>query len=166
MSSVFQKTNRYVSIISDVAFKYWLNAKTYKGVLLCKIATNHYNKASVFVKINHFLDARAKITENNTLCYWRIEINTNSIWTFLTFSFWTKFVNFVHCASSCTVSNSKQNKKCVSPILSTFGIQHSGPGILILSTNSTKTPLVETPLVETSLVETTLFCKPHLWKPH
>ena len=138
MSSVFQKTNRYDSIISDVAFKYWLNPKTDKGVLLYKIATNHYNKASLFVEINHFPDARAEITGKNTLGYWRIEINTNSIWTFLTFIFWKKIVNFVHCASSCTVSNSKQNKKCVSPILSTFGMQHSGPGIWILSTNSPK----------------------------
>ena len=52
------------------------------------------------------------------------------------YNFWTKIVNFGHCASSCTVSNSKQNKKCVSPILSPFGMQHSGPLIWILSTNA------------------------------
>ena len=115
MSSVFKKTNKYVSIISDVAFKYWLNPKTYKGVLLCKIATNHYNKASLFVKSTTFLMLGQKLRKKKMLGYWTIEINTNFIWNFLTFIFWKKIVNFVHCASSCTVSNSKQNKKCVSP---------------------------------------------------
>ena len=139
MSSVFQKTNKYVPIISDIAFKYLPNPKTSIGVLLCKIATNHYNKASLFVKINHFRLGH-KLQKK---IHWVIgELKSTQIPSELSWhSFRTKFVNFVHCASSCTVSNSKQNKKCVSPILSSFGMQHSGPGIWILSTNSPKTAI-------------------------